>query len=231
VGLAQHPPPPQQQQQQHVLLPQAVVLQFPCPVCQVVFPAQDLLEAHAKTHSQRNKCPVCALTFPKASPPSHRCTFCQGCGFIFIWYESGSGSSILGWIPIRIQSGSRVLMTKNCKKFTAGKKINFLRIKNYNLPSPRPPKRTSKLQKKPSALKKEHIGLQNMKFLIFFYFCGSSLPSWIRFRIRIRIHWPDWIRIQFGSGSGTLHILYALGSGWKLSWFSDPLFYFYKFKT
>jgi hypothetical protein len=68
VGLAQHPPPPQQQQQQHVLLPQAVVLQFPCPVCQVVFPAQDLLEAHAKTHSQRNKCPVCALTFPKASP-------------------------------------------------------------------------------------------------------------------------------------------------------------------
>jgi hypothetical protein len=35
----------------------------------VVFPAQDLLEAHAKTHSQRNKCPVCALTFPKAHSP------------------------------------------------------------------------------------------------------------------------------------------------------------------
>jgi hypothetical protein len=32
--------------------------------------------------------------------------------------ESGSGSSILGWIP----SGSRVLMTKNWKKFTAAKK-------------------------------------------------------------------------------------------------------------
>jgi hypothetical protein len=81
VGLTQHPPPPQQQQQQqHVLLPQAVVLQFPCPVCQVVFPAQDLLEAHAKTHSQRNKCPVCALTFPKAPTPPHRCTFWQGCG-------------------------------------------------------------------------------------------------------------------------------------------------------
>ncbi len=28
--------------------------------------------------------------------------------------------------------------------------------------------------------------------------CGSFLPS------RIRIHWPDWIRIQYGSGSETL---------------------------
>ncbi len=41
--------------------------------------------------------------------------FNQCFGFVFIWY--GSGSSILGWIPIwiRIQSGSRVLMTKNWK--------------------------------------------------------------------------------------------------------------------
>jgi hypothetical protein len=38
-----------------------------------------------------------------------------------------------------------------------------------------------------------------------FYFCGSFLPSWIRsgFWIRIRIHWPDWIRIQSGSGYGS----------------------------
>ncbi len=34
----------------------------------------------------------------------------------------------------------------------------------------------------------------------FFFFCGSFLPSCIR----IRIHWPDWIRIQSGSGSATL---------------------------
>jgi hypothetical protein len=39
------------------------------------------------------------------------CT-CFGSGFT----ESGSGSSILGWIPIRIQSGSGVFMTKNWKK-------------------------------------------------------------------------------------------------------------------
>ncbi len=44
--------------------------------------------------------------------------------------------------------------------------------------------RTYKLQKKPSALKKEHQALQNMKFLNFLkYFCGSFLPSWIRIRI------------------------------------------------
>jgi hypothetical protein len=41
-------------------------------------------------------------------------------------------------------------------------------IKNYNLPIPRPRERTSKLQKNPSALKREHPALQNMKFLNFF---------------------------------------------------------------
>jgi hypothetical protein len=41
-------------------------------------------------------------------------------------YRSGSGY------------GSRVLMTKNWKKFTAEKFLNFFWIKNYNLPIPRP---------------------------------------------------------------------------------------------
>jgi hypothetical protein len=41
-----------------------------------------------------------------------------------------------------------------------------------------------KLKEKPSALKKEHPALPNMKILYFFYFCGSFLPSWIRIRIR-----------------------------------------------
>jgi hypothetical protein len=43
-----------------------------------------------------------------------------------------------------------------------------------------------------SALKREHPALQNMKIMIFFYFCGSFLPSWIRIRIQqlklMRIH-------------------------------------------
>ncbi len=91
----------------------------------------------------------------------------QGCESAFI--SSGSGSSIFGWIPIRIriQYGSRALITKNLKKITA-KKLNFFGIKNYNLPIPRPPQRTFKLQKKPSALKRGHPTLQNMNFLKFF---------------------------------------------------------------
>jgi hypothetical protein len=55
-------------------------------------------------------------------------------------------------------------MTKNFKKITALKK--FFGIKNNNLPIPRPPQKTSKLQKKPSALKRGHPTLQNKKHMI-----------------------------------------------------------------
>ncbi len=48
--------------------------------------------------------------------------YLQCFGSVFIWY--GSGSNILGWIPIRIQSRIRVLITKKSEKFTA-KKIFF----------------------------------------------------------------------------------------------------------
>jgi hypothetical protein len=40
----------------------------------------------------------------------------------------------------------------------------------------------SKLQEKPSALKREHPVLKNMKILDFFLFFGSLLPSWIWIR-------------------------------------------------
>ncbi len=45
-----------------------------------------------------------------------------------------------------------------------------------------------------------------MKFLIFFTFVGHFRPPWSGsgFRILIRIHWLDRIRIQSGSGSETL---------------------------
>ncbi len=40
-----------------------------------------------------------------------------------------------------------------------------------------------------------HIQLQEtIKYFKTLHFCGSFLPSWIQ------IHWPDWIRIQYGSG-------------------------------
>jgi hypothetical protein len=56
-------------------------------------------------------------------------------------------------------------------------------IKNFNLLIPRPPKRAPKLQEKPSALKREHPVLKNMKILDFFLFLWVFLPSWIRIRI------------------------------------------------
>ncbi len=76
-------------------------------------------------------------------------------GSLFI--DSGSGSSILGWIPIRvrIQSWSRALITKKFKKIYSWKKVTIILIKNCNLPNPTSSKRTSKLQEKPSAFKRE----------------------------------------------------------------------------
>ncbi len=93
----------------------------------------------------------------------------------FSYCGSGSGSS----------SGSRVLMTKNWKNLKLKKikaEIFFFMfwIKNCNFLILRPLKRTPKLQEKPSALKRKHPAIQNMKFLYFFFFCGSFLPSWIR---------------------------------------------------
>jgi hypothetical protein len=43
--------------------------------------------------------------------------------------------------PIRIQGLEEKIYSK--------KKLNFFWIKNYNLPIPRPPERTSKIQKSP----------------------------------------------------------------------------------
>ncbi len=62
---------------------------------------------------------------------------------------------------IRIQGFS----DQKKKKITAEKV--FLFIKNYNFPF-LDLQRTSKLQKKPSAVKREHRAFQNMKFLNFF---------------------------------------------------------------
>ncbi len=122
---------------------------------------------------------------------------------VLIFYGSGSGSSILGWplIRIRIQSGSRAFMTKNWKKITAENFIYiffFSKIAIYL---------SLGLQKACPSYRRSHPTLQNMNFYKFFStFVGHFCPpgSGSRFRIRIRIHRPDWIRIQSGSGSATL---------------------------
>jgi hypothetical protein len=47
-------------------------------------------------------------------------------------------------------------------------------IKNCNLLILRPPERTSKLQEKPSALKREHQALKKIKNINFFQFFGIA---------------------------------------------------------
>jgi hypothetical protein len=112
----------------------------------------------------------------------------QGCGSAFISSGFGSGISILSWIPIRIQAFN----DQKLKKKLQLKKIEFFfwsKTTFYLFLG---------LQKKPSALKRGHPTLQNINFKKKFSYCGSFLPSWIR------IHWPDWIQIQSGSGYATL---------------------------
>jgi hypothetical protein len=50
-------------------------------------------------------------------------------------------------------------------------------MKNCNLHFTRPPKRTSKIQEKPSALKRKHRALQNMKLDFFSIFVGNFCLS------------------------------------------------------
>ncbi len=108
-------------------------------------------------------------------------SFSQGFGSVpvFIWY--GSGTSILGWISIRIQ---------------------FFWIKNNSLPFPRAPIRIHPSYRRslqPSKANIQHFKTWN--FLIFVYFCGSFLPSRIRIPntdpgpIRIRIRYPAFSNI------------------------------------
>jgi hypothetical protein len=75
-------------------------------------------------------------------------------------------------------------MTKNLTKITAGKNLGYFFDRKLHLLIPRPPRKTSKLKEKLSALKRENPALQNMKFINFFIiFVGHFLPIWIRFWI------------------------------------------------
>jgi hypothetical protein len=72
-------------------------------------------------------------------------------------------------------------------------KLNFFWIKNYNSPIPRPPSRKSKLQKKPSALKRGQPTLQNWNF------SKKFLLLWVIFALLDPD--PD---SEYGSGSTDL---------------------------
>ncbi len=100
---------------------------------------------------------------------------------------------------IRIQSGSRASMTKNKIKTAENFFLSFF-DQDWNLLILRTPKRTSKQQEKPSALKREHPALQTKKFFNLFLFCGSFFPPGSGSGLRIRIRGPHWIRIRSGYG-------------------------------
>jgi hypothetical protein len=73
-------------------------------------------------------------------------------------------------------------MNKNLKKFTAEKIFHCRDKKNCNLLVPMPPYRSSKLQEKPSALKKEHPAhvISKLFVILWLIFAPLDLDSiWI----------------------------------------------------
>ncbi len=87
-------------------------------------------------------------------------------------------------------------MTKNWKSLQ--EKIHFLIKLQFAYPH-RLPERTSATGGawRPQRVKREHPALQNMTFQNFFsVLVGHSCPSESGSGNRIRIHWPDWIRIR-----------------------------------
>ncbi len=103
-----------------------------------------------------------------------------------------SGSSILGWIPIRIRIRIQGFDDKKLKKIYSlnkkfDQKLQFTYAQAGRLGEAFSPQ-------------KRNPALQIMKFINFFHFCGSFLPSQIRIRIPDPLTWL----IHFGSGSETL---------------------------
>ncbi len=107
---------------------------------------------------------------------------CHCCGFGFI-----DRIRILQFKLLRVRIQGFDVQKWRSKKTAEISFFLFLN-QNCNLLILRPPKRTSKLQEKPSALKREHPALQKMKFIncfIFFWVFFSLLdqgPHLIRIR-------------------------------------------------
>ncbi len=110
-------------------------------------------------------------------------TYTQGCGSAFIW----SGSSILGWIPIRIQD----LVDQKLKKLNFFGSITIIYLPMFlGL--------HKEFQVTEEALKREHPALQNMNFQ------KKNLLLWVIFALLDPD--PIRIRIQLESGSATLFL-------------------------
>ncbi len=110
-------------------------------------------------------------------------------------------------------------MTKNWKKFIAD--IFFLLSKttiylSLGLHDVQLTKEAFSSQKRTSSTSKHEIFEFFSNFLGLF--CPTGSGSGFRIRIQFRIHWPDWIQIQFGSGSTTL----VFNIRFDACWVPDP---------
>ncbi len=154
----------------------------------------------------------------------------QGCGSVFIF--SGSGSRVWGWRPIRIQGFNDQKLEKKLQLkiflfFFWSKTAIYLSLGLHKVcPSYR---RSLQLSKE---------AIQHFKTWTYTNFC---LLLWVIFTLldpdpdsgsgfQIRIHRPDWIRIQSGSGSTTLmdtvlrSLRVRVRSGWIYCKIYFPLF-------
>ncbi len=93
------------------------------------------------------------------------------------WFQCRSGSSIFCQCGSGSGSRSKVLMTKNWKKFRAEIKFKYFLIKNCNLHIPRPPYNGRPFVQGTGKVFIPHLELQNLNFL---HLCGSFWPFWIR---------------------------------------------------
>jgi len=139
---------------------------------------------------------------------------------IHIGFSADPGPALL--VHTDLDSDSVFWWLKTVKNLQLKIFFYFLGIKNYNLPIPRPPLRTSKLQKKHSVLKRKHPALQNMKFrkkiLLLWASCALLDPdplTWLN-PDSIGIRNPGWealcrmemrLRWCFESASGSYYLL------------------------
>jgi hypothetical protein len=122
--------------------------------------------------------------------------------FIRIWSQHFRLNTDPDPDPIRIQGFN----DKKKKKLQLKRKLIFFWSKtniylSLGLPKERPSYRRS-LQLSEEAIQHLKTWTYTKNFSTFVgHFCPPGSGS----GFRIRIHWPDWIRIQSGSGSATLH--------------------------
>ncbi len=135
--------------------------------------------------------------------------------YSFSYFCAGNGSHSVNWISYRLSSVSSETTVQNCGSgFTEAGSGTFFGSGFNPYPGFWWPKTVEKKHRRKyfRSFKREHLALQHMKFINFFYVCGSFCPPGYGsgLRIRIRIQGPHWIRIQSGSGSTALQLFILL---------------------